>query len=132
MAEILLEALLSMATPTHLMFLFLGTVLGLVVGILPGLGGIAGLALEGTLYELTGSHAAAITWMTPVLILPPLVVAAMLTIVFSWRTLVTWQAVAGGAPEKTLAACLITSMLVATVLLAAYLIRRGGREPAAA
>jgi TctA family transporter len=45
MVEILLEALLSMATPTHLMFLFLGTVLGLVVGILPGLGGIAGLSI---------------------------------------------------------------------------------------
>jgi putative MFS transporter len=42
------------------------------------LGGVAGLALEGTLYEMAGSHAAAITWMTPVLVLPPLVVAWML------------------------------------------------------
>jgi MFS family permease len=39
------------------------------------LGGICGLALEGTLYEITGSHAAAITWMVPVLGLPPLVIA---------------------------------------------------------
>ena len=45
MADILVEALLSMATPAHLMFLSLGTILGLVVGILPGLGGIAGLSL---------------------------------------------------------------------------------------
>ncbi len=34
-----------MATPEHLMYLSLGTVLGLVVGILPGLGGIAGLSI---------------------------------------------------------------------------------------
>jgi putative MFS transporter len=47
----------------------------LVVGTL---GGIAGLSLEGTLYELAGSHAMAITWMAPVLILPPLVIAAFL------------------------------------------------------
>jgi putative MFS transporter len=42
------------------------------------LGGIAGLALEGTLYELTGSHAGAITAMLPVLVLPPLVVVLLL------------------------------------------------------
>lgn len=34
-----------MATPEHLMYLSIGTVLGLIVGILPGLGGIAGLSL---------------------------------------------------------------------------------------
>ena len=39
------QALTDMFTPTHLFFLFLGTVLGLVVGILPGLGGIAGLSI---------------------------------------------------------------------------------------
>ncbi len=39
------------------------------------LGGIAGLALEGTLYEVTGSHAAAITMTLPVLLLPPLVLS---------------------------------------------------------
>jgi predicted MFS family arabinose efflux permease len=37
-------------------------------------GSIAGLALEGTLYQLTGSHAAAITFMMPVLVLPPLAI----------------------------------------------------------
>lgn len=39
------QALTDMFTPTHLFFLFLGTILGLVVGILPGLGGIAGLSI---------------------------------------------------------------------------------------
>lgn len=42
------------------------------------LGGVAGLALEGSLYEVTGSHTAAITWMTPLLLLPPLVIALLL------------------------------------------------------
>ena len=41
----LLQALYSLLTVQHLFFLFLGTMLGLVVGILPGLGGIAGLSL---------------------------------------------------------------------------------------
>ncbi len=39
------QALTDMFTPTHLFFLVLGTMLGLVVGILPGLGGIAGLSI---------------------------------------------------------------------------------------
>ena len=38
------------------------------------LGSIAGLWLEGTLYQLTGSHAAAITLMMPVLVLPPIAI----------------------------------------------------------
>ena len=42
------------------------------------LGGVAGLALEGRLYELAGSHAAAITLMIPSLIIPPLVIYAFL------------------------------------------------------
>ncbi len=37
------------------------------------LGGVAGLALESFLYGLSGSHATAILWMLPALILPPLV-----------------------------------------------------------
>ncbi|MCB1739640.1 MAG: tripartite tricarboxylate transporter permease [Gammaproteobacteria bacterium] len=45
MIEFMLQALVDMMTPAHLFFLTLGTVLGLVVGILPGLGGIAGLSL---------------------------------------------------------------------------------------
>jgi len=43
--EMLLEALVNLFTWSHLFFLFLGTMLGLVVGVLPGLGGIAGLSL---------------------------------------------------------------------------------------
>lgn len=39
------RALTDMFTVKHLFFLFLGTILGLLVGILPGLGGIAGLSV---------------------------------------------------------------------------------------
>ena len=39
------KALTDMFTVKHLFFLFLGTILGLLVGILPGLGGIAGLSV---------------------------------------------------------------------------------------
>jgi hypothetical protein len=42
------------------------------------LGAIAGLAIEGTLYEMTGSHAAAITWMCAALVIPPLGIAFLL------------------------------------------------------
>ena len=41
----LLQGLLTLLSVKHLLFLLLGTMLGLVVGILPGLGGIAGLSL---------------------------------------------------------------------------------------
>jgi putative tricarboxylic transport membrane protein len=43
--EFFFQALADMATPAHLLFLSLGTLLGLIVGILPGLGGIAGLSI---------------------------------------------------------------------------------------
>ncbi len=46
-----------------------------VVGVL---GGVWGLALEGTLYQLTGSHSAAISMMIPVMLIPPFVVFAFL------------------------------------------------------
>ena len=42
------------------------------------LGGVAGLAVERPLYELVGSHALAITCMAPVLLLPPILIAALL------------------------------------------------------
>ena len=42
------------------------------------LGGVLGLSIEGSLYTMAGSHAAAITWMTPALVIPPLVVAFLL------------------------------------------------------
>lgn len=45
MAEIILEALVTLLQPQHMAFLCLGTLMGLVIGILPGLGGIAGLSL---------------------------------------------------------------------------------------
>ena len=43
--EQLLAALFQLFEPTHLAFLFAGTLLGLIVGILPGMGGTSGLAL---------------------------------------------------------------------------------------
>jgi putative tricarboxylic transport membrane protein len=45
MTDIMLQGLFTLLGVEHLFFLFLGTMLGLVVGILPGLGGIAGLSL---------------------------------------------------------------------------------------
>ncbi|MBI2509226.1 MAG: tripartite tricarboxylate transporter permease [Betaproteobacteria bacterium] len=45
MTDIILSALASLLAPMHFLFLLMGTMLGLVVGILPGLGGIAGLSL---------------------------------------------------------------------------------------
>ena len=50
-------------------------------------------------------------------------VAAFLGIVFIWRSSVSWMAVAGGNPEKIVAASIISSMLVATVVLIIFLIR---------
>ena len=41
----LLQALVTLLSAKHLLSLLFGTLLGLVVGILPGLGGIAGLSL---------------------------------------------------------------------------------------
>ena len=49
--------------------------------------------------------------------------AFFLGLVFTWRSIVTWMAFAGGHPEKLTAAALITAMLVATVALSACLIR---------
>ena len=45
MAEIFLAALQSLLTIEHMLYLGAGVVLGLMVGIFPGLGGIAGLSL---------------------------------------------------------------------------------------
>ena len=47
-------------------------------GVVGTLAAVAGLALEGPLYEIMGSHALAITAMTPVLVLPPLLIAFLL------------------------------------------------------
>ena len=45
-----------------------------------------------------------------------LVTTGFLTAVFAWRATVTWLAYTGGRPEKLVAAVLITSMFVASVL----------------
>ena len=45
MTAALFDALANLLTPTHFFFLSLGVTIGLLVGILPGLGGIAGLSL---------------------------------------------------------------------------------------
>jgi len=50
-------------------------------------------------------------------------VAVFLGAVFSWRTTVTWLAYAEGNPDKLTAAALISAMLVATICVAAFLIR---------
>ncbi len=45
MMDVIFGALLELLTPTRLMFMMLGVSVGLVIGVLPGLGGIAGLSL---------------------------------------------------------------------------------------
>jgi TctA family transporter len=40
-----IAALVAITSPIHILHLFFGVVIGLIVGILPGLGGTAGLAL---------------------------------------------------------------------------------------
>ena len=58
--QIFLDALTNLIQPYHLMFLFLGTALGLVVGVLPGLGGVAGLSLLlPFVFDMEASHALA-------------------------------------------------------------------------
>jgi uncharacterized membrane protein (UPF0136 family) len=50
-------------------------------------------------------------------------VSAMLGAVFTIRSLITWRAYSGGNEDKLFAACLITSMLVATLALIPIVIR---------
>ena len=45
MLEAILAALTEITRGTHLLYLFGGVIMGLVVGIFPGLGGIVGLSL---------------------------------------------------------------------------------------
>lgn len=52
----------------------------------------------------------------------------LLAAVFAWRSFAGWSAFAGGDDSKQFAALLITSMLVATVSLAAWLFILRGRE----
>ena len=57
-----------------------------------------------------------------------LVLSLFLAAVFTWRSIATWMAYAGGKPEKLVAGVLITSMLAASVGIAVFLISalRGG------
>ena len=58
--QVLFDALFRLLQPEHLFFLTLGTVLGVVVGILPGLGGVAGLSiLLPFVFGMDESHALA-------------------------------------------------------------------------
>jgi hypothetical protein len=60
MEEAFFGALLTLLSPIHLVFLSFGVFLGLVVGILPGLGGTAGLALVlPFIFGMEPSHALA-------------------------------------------------------------------------
>jgi len=45
MLDLVLQALQTLFTPEHFMYLVMGVLLGLVIGVFPGLGGIAGLSL---------------------------------------------------------------------------------------
>ncbi|WP_425417695.1 tripartite tricarboxylate transporter permease [Oricola indica] len=58
--QIVIDALTQLFEPTHLGFLLLGTALAMLVGILPGLGGVAGLSLLlPFVYNMEASHALA-------------------------------------------------------------------------
>lgn len=46
-----------------------------------------------------------------------LATTGFLTLIFTWRSVASWQAVAGGQADKTFAAALITSMLLASLAL---------------
>ena len=45
MLDAAIAALVAITSPVHILHLFFGVAIGLIVGILPGLGGTAGLAL---------------------------------------------------------------------------------------
>lgn len=57
-----------------------------------------------------------------------LATTGMLTLVFAWRSLASWRAVLAGHPEKTVAAALITAMLVASVLTLVVLATGAGKR----
>ena len=45
MFDLVLQALQTLFTPEHFIYLLMGVLLGLMIGVFPGLGGIAGLSL---------------------------------------------------------------------------------------
>ena len=52
-----------------------------------------------------------------------LITAGFLALVFIWRSSVSWMAVAGGNSDKVVAASIITTMLIASIALIAYIVR---------
>jgi hypothetical protein len=52
-----------------------------------------------------------------------------LTMVFAWRATVTWLAVSGGNSQKLVAAALITSMGLASILTLYVILAAGGARP---
>jgi TctA family transporter len=60
MEDAFFDALLLLLSPTHLAYLWIGVIFGLVIGILPGLGGSAGMALIlPFVFGMDASHAMA-------------------------------------------------------------------------
>ena len=58
--DVFISAFTQLLGPEHLAFLLLGTTLGLLIGVLPGLGGVAGLSLLlPFVYDMDPSHALA-------------------------------------------------------------------------
>lgn len=57
-----------------------------------------------------------------------LATTSLLTLVFLWRSTVTWQAVAAGNQDKVFAASLISTMLVASLAILPILIRGAFRS----
>jgi len=51
-------------------------------------------------------------------------ICAFLALIFTWRSIVSWMAVVGGASEKLFAAALISSMLVASIAAIVLLLKQ--------
>jgi len=59
-------------------------------------------------------------------------VATFLGLIFTWRSSVSWMAVADGQSEKIVAGSIISAMLIATVTLVVYLVRAKGKVASSA
>jgi len=66
-----------------------------------------------------------VRWVVPA----ALVTTALLTLVFSWRATVSWQAVIEGQSEKRSAALLLTVMLVGSAAMLVTLYKSSKPEP---
>lgn len=56
-------------------------------------------------------------------------ICAFLTLTFTWRSVVSWMAFAGGQSEKLFAASLISVMLFASVVAIVFLVRQKREGP---